>query len=235
MKKIIAAIAFVLLVFGATCVRAEDTVRLPVTLCRSGDVYSVDYDFSVSTGAQITDVSCTVSGCYFDWNYIESERRLLISLASGSELPKTDALFTITADAGTQLSETAVLINGKTEPTASAQHTESEIAAVPPTCGTAGQTAGKKCAVCGYIMQAPQPVPALGPVVHASLSPDGTLDLTGSLSDDTATDGITLLEVQAQDGRVLASRDITSLDQSGWSLSQPSCTGAASVRITRVD
>ena len=60
-----------------------------------------------------------------------------------------------------------------------AEHTPKTIRAVAATCTKNGQTAGKKCSVCGEILQAPEITPALGHIEEAIPAVPATCVHTG--------------------------------------------------------
>lgn len=235
MKKYLSVFLAVWLCFFCSAAKAEDSVQIPVVICTSGAVYAVDYTFRVNGDADIQDVRCAFSGGMLEWSYDASEARLYISLASAYAFPKTEHAAFVTADAGISLSLESVMVNGIPQTDVYSAHTESEIPAVPPTCDNGGWTAGKKCSVCGYIMEQPQPVPALGPDVKISYSSGGSITVSGKISDNAAAAGRIVLEVLSEDRQILQERDITDQDQTNFSVTLENCTGAAFVRISRLD
>lgn len=75
--------------------------------------------------------------------------------------------YTITNDTATctaagEKTETCVCGLTQTTESTAKGHTEETIPAVPATCTTAGKTEGKKCSVCGEVLEAQQEVPATG-------------------------------------------------------------------------
>lgn len=75
--------------------------------------------------------------------------------------------YTITSDTATcttagEKTETCVCGLTRTTESTAKGHTEETIPAVPATCMTAGKTEGKKCSVCGEVLEAQQEVPATG-------------------------------------------------------------------------
>lgn len=75
--------------------------------------------------------------------------------------------YTITSDTATctaagEKTETCVCGLTRTMESPAKGHTEETIPAVPATCTTAGKTEGKKCSVCGEVLEAQQEVPATG-------------------------------------------------------------------------
>lgn len=76
-------------------------------------------------------------------------------------------VYTITSDTATctaagEKTETCVCGLTRTTESTAKGHTEETIPAVPATCTTAGKTEGKKCSVCGEVLEAQQEVPATG-------------------------------------------------------------------------
>lgn len=75
--------------------------------------------------------------------------------------------YTITSDTATctaagEKTETCVCGVSRTTASPAKGHTEEAIPAVDATCTTAGKTAGKKCSVCGEVLEAQQDIPATG-------------------------------------------------------------------------
>lgn len=75
--------------------------------------------------------------------------------------------YTITSDTATctaagEKTETCVCGVSRTTASPAKGHTEEAIPAVPATCTTAGKTEGKKCSVCGEVLEAQREVPATG-------------------------------------------------------------------------
>lgn len=75
--------------------------------------------------------------------------------------------YTITSDTATctaagEKTETCVCGLTRTMESPAKGHTEETIPAVPATCTTAGKAEGKKCSVCGEVLEAQQEVPATG-------------------------------------------------------------------------
>lgn len=110
MRKTIAALftAFLLL----TGVFAADEYKSSVLLRQTGDVYSVDYVFKVEGDGEITAVTATDSGCILEWNYIKSETRLYISLASASPISKTPKIAEVKSNVEIKLTAESLKVNG---------------------------------------------------------------------------------------------------------------------------
>lgn len=75
--------------------------------------------------------------------------------------------YTITSDTATcttagEKTETCVCGLTRTTESTAKGHTEETIPAVPAICTTAGKTEGKKCSVCGEVLEAQREVPATG-------------------------------------------------------------------------
>ena len=75
--------------------------------------------------------------------------------------------YTITSDTATcttagEKTETCVCGLTRTTESTAKGHTEETIPAVPATCTAAGKTEGKKCSVCGEVLEAQREVPATG-------------------------------------------------------------------------
>lgn len=67
-------------------------------------------------------------------------------------------------EAGEKLYTCMICGETKTEPIEAAGHTEAADQAVPPTCTGEGKTEGSHCSVCGEILVAQEPIPAVGHV-----------------------------------------------------------------------
>ena len=74
----------------------------------------------------------------------------------------TIASDTATCTAAGEKTETCVCGVSRTVASPAKGHTEETIPAVPATCAAAGKTAGKKCSVCGEVLEAQQDIPATG-------------------------------------------------------------------------
>lgn len=216
-------------------VSAAGVSQYPVVLCCGTDVYAVDYVYRVDTAAEITGVTLHAEGAMFDYNLDRESGLFYLSVASSSPLPPAEALATLQLSGSAQPTLVSVKVNGKITQGVYTDHTETSVPAVPPGCETPGRTQGKKCRICGYVTDPGQPIPPTGPVMTAALSADGLLTVQGTMSDAASTPGIKLLTVSRADGRTLAVRDITGLDQSAVTLHLPDCGGAATVKILRLD
>jgi len=225
-------------IFLAVCVciccisvKAETDVKIPVALCYNGDAYAVDYVFRVAGNADIRTVQCNFGGMV-EWNYIESEARLYISLASAYAFPLTENILSVTATADIALQLESATVNGVRRDDVFSAHTETEISAVPPTCDNEGWTAGKKCAFCGYVLEQPQAIPALKPDVEIVYAADDSITVSGKISDTATAQGRIIIEVLSKEKQILQRKDITDLDQTAFSVLIEDCREAAFVRIT---
>ena len=216
-------------------VSAAGSGQYPVVLCYAGDAYAVDYVYRVGAAAEITGATLHAEGALYDYNLDRESGLFYLSVASSSPLPKGEALVTLQIGANTQPALVSAKVNGQVSQGVFTQHTEIPVPVVPPGVETPGRTQGEKCAVCGYVMDAGEPILPTGPVMAASLSGDGVLTVTGAMADSASAPGITLLTVNRADGRALTVMNITALDQSAIALNLPNCTGASTVKIMRLD
>lgn len=113
MKKAISVLLSALFVsiFCFTAFAADDYTS-SVILRQKEDVYSVDYVFNVEGNGEITSVTATDSGCILDWNYIKSEAKLYISLASANPIVKTQKIAEVKSSAKIKLTAILLKVNG---------------------------------------------------------------------------------------------------------------------------
>ena len=229
MKKFLTAFAAcVLLTFG-TAAHAENVN--PITLCFNGDVYSVDFIYEVSDGADITSVSLNVDNCMFDWNYIKSEAKLYLSIASGTPIPKTDALAVVSSGNEITLTPVSAIVNGSK--IAKTAHTAGDCDYTAPGFDTPGHTGEVKCSECGFVLESEKEIPPTEPVVKAIISDEKTLMISGGLSDNETAEGVTYIAVYDQDHRLLRLYDATTLNQSNFKVEFENCRDASEVKIFR--
>ncbi len=136
-----------------------------IILCYSGDVYAADLIYDVSGNGDVTAVELEIDGCYYDWNYVRGEARLYISLASANALPKTVSLASVTVDGELTLTPASAIVNGTEREGVYSEHSEVDLPAVPPSHNQEGLSAGKKCSVCGVILQEQSITPPIIKVV----------------------------------------------------------------------
>lgn len=178
MKKIIAIVIATIMLIGSCFVYAAEGHSTDITFCSNAEVYSVDYQYFVSEETDILSVKVNTDNCIYDWNYIKSEARLYISLASANPIPSSKALLTITTKDDVYLEPISVIVNGKTS--ANSEHTEEEIPAVEPTVEKPGSTAGIKCSLCGFIIKEPIEISRLPAVEIVKPSEDIVTEVEGT-------------------------------------------------------
>ncbi len=161
MKRVLSAILALAIVIAIPVVFAEDVFGTELTLCTGEDVYSVDIVCSVSALTDIVDVKITVSDCISDWNYVEAEGRLYISLASASPIQLERTIATVTAADDVKIEAESVVINGDRRIAASEAHTEIDIPRQEEAETSPGYSAGTVCSVCGAVIEAPRELPTV--------------------------------------------------------------------------
>lgn len=114
MKKILSLILItcVLSVVAISCVWAASDYTYPVIIRQQGDVYSVDYVFKVEGECDITAVIAMDENCLLDWNFVESEARLYISLASANPIAKKAKIAEVKSTAKIKLIAESLKVNG---------------------------------------------------------------------------------------------------------------------------
>lgn len=233
MKKFLISMLVVLMALPCTAF-AEETYQTSIALCYDGDAYSADYVFDVPEGANILSVSITASSCFYDWNFVQDEARLYLSLASASPIAKAKIIATIVTDKEKIFLEpVSMVVNGNIKESVSAYHTAIPMDALNPGYDTPGHIGGEKCANCGIVLTEPSPVSPTGPKVNASLDSNGTLTVSGGLSDTPTAEGTTFLAVYNKDKQMLTLSNITAQDQSEFSISIENMKGAYTVKVLR--
>ena len=114
-------------------------------------------------------------------------------------------------------------------------HTEAAIPDIEPGCDMPGYIGGGCCSVCGVVLIEPKLVPPTGPRVNAVLNSDGSLTVSGALSDSASLEGTTLIAVYDGAGRLLNNADITALNQSDFQTQISHCAAAQRIKIMRWD
>lgn len=234
MKKLTAALLFVMIVTLSFGVFADSTVSLPVTLCCSDDVYSVDFVFAVEGGGTIT--ACTVADktCLSDWNFVDSDARLYLSLASAESMKKYKTLAEFSAEGGVTLKPISVKINGKAEDISCLSHgAETDKPDTLPTCDAPGGKGGKICSICGVTLKEHSiEIPATGPQISSTLSTGGTLTVSGAVSDSETTENCVMLGIY-NDSKLLDCVDISNKPQNKLNVEIENMQGADTVKIFR--
>ena len=232
MKKFLTILIAILLLFSSIAVYADADYTYDVSLCYSGDAFSVDYVFGVPDGVEILSVLISDTNCFYDWNYVKSEARLYLSLASGNVIPKAKTIATVKTSVDAELSLISMKVNGKTT-TNGFEHIPQDMEYVAPGYDTPGLSGGKTCSNCGIVLKEPETVPPTGPIVSAVLDRSNTLTVSGGISDNKAAEGTTYLAVYNKDNRMLALKNITELDQSNFDVPIENMKDAHTVKILR--
>ena len=180
MKKFITILIAILLLLSSMTVSAETDYAYNVSLCYDGDAYSVDYVFGVPDGVEVLSVSVSDANCFYDWNYVKSEARLYLSLASGDVIPRAKNIATIAADKENVVFEIiSFKVNGLVNNEANPTHNHVIDKAVAPTCNETGLTEGSHCSVCNAVLVAQQVIPATGHTTVADKAVVPTCKETG--------------------------------------------------------
>jgi len=166
MKKILSAVLIFAVVISSL-VYAEDVFTTELTICTGEEVYSVDIVCMVKGSTDITSVKLNVKNCIFDWNYVDADARLYISLASATPIALARTIATVTSTDGVDITMESAVINGDSKITVSDTHTEMEIPRQSATDDSLGYSAGSQCSVCGAVIEAPRELPTV------TLSPKG--------------------------------------------------------------
>ena len=233
MKKITSSIlAFALMLTGITAF-ADTSFATPVILCCGSDVYAADYVFSVERTGNISSVNILDKNCISEWNFIESEARLYISLASATPLERLKTIAEVISDTQITLIPVSVTLNGKTADPSCLSHTEADMEIKEPTIDSPGASGGKVCSVCSAILKEPDTViPPTGPKVSASLSVDNKLTVSGAISDNKAANCTVLLAVYGS-GKFMHIVNITDKDQNAINIDFENMKNADTVKIFR--
>lgn len=232
MKRLLAVLLVLTLLVPSVCY-AEDHFETEISLCYDGDAYSVDYVFEVTGDASVTDVTLNDNNCYYDWNYVASEARLYLSLASGNVIAKADTIATVVTDAEAELLPVSIVVDGKIKNGVYAYHETVVTEGLDPTIDVPGYTRSEKCERCDLMIVESEVIPALGPDVEVVLDEDGMLTVSGVLSDSSVAEGITYLAVYDESNRMIHLEDITDLDQTDFCVEIENVTDADTVKIMR--
>lgn len=231
MKRLLAVLLGLVILFQCNIVFAENSVETPIVLCCGNDVYSVDYVFSVTGDATITSVLVNDKNCMYDWNYVKSEAKLYISLASAQPIQRCKELIGVVSDSEIVLTPVSVKINGLFAELSCLKHTEADMPKVNPTYDKSGKEGGKICDTCKIVLEEHDTeIPALGPQISAKLSSDGVLSVTGALTDNTSLDGDIILAVYSN-GSFINFCDISTLDHNSINIDIENMSGADMVKI----
>lgn len=231
MKRLLASLLGLVILFQCNMVFAENSVETPIILCCENDVYSVDYVFSVTGDATITSVLVNDKNCMYDWNYVKSEAKLYISLASAQPLQKCKELIRVVYDSEIVLTPVSVKTNGMFAELSCLKHTEVDMPKVNPTYDKSGKEGGKICDVCKIVLKEHDTeIPALGPQITAKLSSDGVLSISGALTDNTSLDGEVILAIYSN-GSLVNFCDISSLNQNAINIDIENISNADTVKI----
>ena len=111
-------------------------------------------------------------------------------------------------------------------------HTEVSLAETAPGIDTPGFSGGSKCVVCDEILKEGSVVPPKGASVSAKLDENGTLTLSGALSDREQTENSVLLGIYSGN-RLLRLADISAENQNHFTLSLEKLSDADTVKIFR--
>ena len=233
MRKFLSFLLAFMLMVPCCGVIAQEVIETPVALCYNEDAYSIDYEFLVSDNANITNVRLELSGCFYDWNYVKTDARLYISLASANPIPKSIAVATIISDDAITVSPLSIRVNGIISNNAKCNHTETKTDALAPSVEKPGMSEGLKCTDCELVIKESEEIPATGPVVTAVSDENGNLTVCGALSDSAEANGITYLAIYDKSERMITVCDITKLNQSDFTTTVQNVNNAYKIKILR--
>lgn len=234
MRKCFAIIIAIVVMLSNYTVFADENIITPIELCVQSDVYSADFVFSVSEGADISSVEITDENCMADWNYLKSEARLYISLASAMPIKKHKEIANLVSNKKINITAVSVMINGKSAELSCLSHgTETEKTPINPTYDTPGENGGKICSVCGAILKEHDiQIPPTGPVIEAVRDNNGKIKITGGISDSETTQNAVLLGIY--DGKKLLKLiNISSHNQNALNIEIENMQSADTVKIFR--
>lgn len=236
MKKFIAFLLLIAMLMPFETAFAENSFETNAALCCKEDVYSVDYEFRVGGNANILSVDVSDKNCIFDWNFVKSEAKLYISLASAMPIGKCKTLINIISGGEISLSPVSLKTNGKDASLTNLYHgAETDMPQADPTCDLPGHKGGKICSVCGAVLKEPDiTIPPTGPTVSAALSEDNALKIKGALSDKEKADGAVLVGVYGG-GKLIGIYDISAQNQNNINLNIENMGAADTVKFFRWD
>lgn len=215
---------------------AAPAFETPVILCCAGEVYAVDLVYQTTQPVQITAVQFHLEeDAMTDWNYVESEKKLYISIASAYPIASSKQLATITTAQQADFTPISAVVNGNQTDGVFTEHAATGIPDAAPGCETPGSTGGVQCARCGIILEAPQEIPPTGPIVHARLEAGGVLTVSGKLADGETVPHAVFIGCYDGGHRLIAAQDISHLNQSGFTVSIQGCADAQTIQIFRWD
>lgn len=234
MKKAITFLLLIATLMPFKVAFAAERFETDVALCCKEDIYSVDYEFQVGGNANIISVEISDKSCIFDWNFVKSEARLYISLASAESIKKCKTLAIVTSDDEISLSLVSLKTNGKDTNLTHIHHgAETDMPQIDPTCDLSGLKGGKICSVCGAVLKEHDIIiPATGPVVSATLSSDNTLTISGILADEETADGIVFIGIYANK-KIITLYDVSTQSQNNINLNIENMSSADTVKIFR--
>ena len=236
-KAVTILITFMLLISSVSAAAKTITPSVcdfGVALCYDGDAYSVDYILDVPTDAEVLSVSLNIENCFYDWNYVKSEARLYISLASANVIPETDSIATVRMQATLPyLTPYSVTINGSARNNDYFYHKSVTLDSVEPGFDTPGSYGGKICSGCGAVLEEGKELSPTGPVVTAVLDSGKALTVSGGVSDNEIAKGRVYLAIYDAENKMLGVKDITDLNQSDFITSIPNVGGAQNVKLLR--
>lgn len=230
MKRIFTVLIFAVILLHGASVFAEKNSE--VVLCCTEDAYSADYVFDVGRNPDSLQLKVNDKDCMFDWNYIKSEAKLYIGIASAKPIAKCKAIADITADKSITLTPVSLKTNGKTADLSLLNHISADMPEKAPTCDLPGSSGGIFCSRCGVTLAEPTVLPATGPIVKATLSTDNVLTISGTLSDNISADGVVIAAVYGKN-KLIKLFDISAQNQNSINFKTENITDADTVKIFR--
>ena len=126
-------------------------------------------------------------------------------------------------------------MNGKTKKDAYAYHEIVVTEGLAPTIDCPGYTSSEECERCELVVLESEVIPALGPSVDAALDKDGILTVTGTLSDDSDSKGITFVAVYDDSNKMIFLKDATEVDHTDFCMQIESAEAADTVKVFRFE
>ena len=111
MRKLIISILAFIIIFSLS-VYAEDNFSSDISVYYSDDVYSVDFEYQLPGGIKATNVILNITDCIFEWNYVEADNTLYISIASASPLETKINILTLITDGECKPIFKKAIVNG---------------------------------------------------------------------------------------------------------------------------